>query len=136
MPEYRRAFVPGGTFFFTAVTYGRSPVFAEERAVDLLRDAFREARRVSPFTVDAVVVLPDHVHTLWTLPPGDPDFSSRWRYLKRVFSQSYAKTFSQGAPNERRADGRWTIWQPRFWERLVRDVAEFQALADYIHYNP
>lgn len=136
MPEHRRAFVPGGTFFFTAVTYRRSPIFADERAIDLLCQAFRESRRVSPFTIDAVVVLPDHVHAIWTLPAGDGDFSSRWRYLNRVFSQNYSRTMGGGAPNERRADGRWTIWQLRFWERLVRDVEEFQSLADYIHYNP
>ena len=136
MPEYRRAFVPGGTFFFTVVTYERRRIFDDGRAVDLLRKAFRASKLASSFKVDAIVVLPDHLHTIWTLPPGDADFSSRWRYLRRLFSQSYAAIFGDVRRIETRADGRWKIWQPRFWERLVRDVEEFRALADYIHYNP
>ncbi|MGH2760970.1 MAG: REP-associated tyrosine transposase, partial [Actinomycetota bacterium] len=77
--RYRRAFLPGGSFFFTVVTEQRRPLFASEDAVEVLRMAFRAVRSNRPFEVDAMVVLPDHLHCIWTLPPGDADFATRWR---------------------------------------------------------
>jgi len=87
MPEYRRAFSPGGTFFFTAVTDRRRPIFAVDSAVDLLRKAMAHVQPRHPFTIDAAVVLPDHVHCIWSLPDGDADFSTRWRLVKARFTQ-------------------------------------------------
>jgi len=78
MPDYRRAFAPGGTFFFTLVTLDRRPILKDSSSVDLLRTAFAEVRKRHPFSLNAVVILPDHLHCLWTLPEDDHDFSSRW----------------------------------------------------------
>ena len=80
--QYRRAFTPGGSFFFTLVTQGRKPVFASAEAVEVLRNAFRKVRQSRPFEIDAMVVMPDHLHCIWTLPPGDAEFSTRWRLIK------------------------------------------------------
>ncbi|QDT31310.1 Transposase IS200 like protein [Thalassoglobus polymorphus] len=77
MPNYRRAYIPGGTFFFTVVTYGRRPIFRHQPATKILGDAFRECKQKYPFEINAIVVLPDHLHCLWTLPRGDHDFSKR-----------------------------------------------------------
>jgi putative transposase len=80
--RYRRAFVEGGSFFFTLVTEKRRPIFASTEAVDVLRFAFRSVRASRPFALDAMVVLPDHLHCIWTLPPDDADFAIRWRLIK------------------------------------------------------
>ena len=85
--QYRRAFVPGGTFFFTVVTADRKPLFAEEKNIAALREAFRAIRLRRPFTLDAAGVLPDHLHCIWTLPPGGADFATRWRLIKTWFTK-------------------------------------------------
>ena len=120
--HYRRAFTPGGTFFFTLVTQARQPVFASAEAVDSLRNAFRVVRASRSFRIDAMVVMPDHLHCLWTLPPGDADFSTRWRLIKTWFTKHHAA-------KER-------VWQARYWEHQIRDDADFANHVDYIHYNP
>jgi len=78
--------------------------------------------------MDAIVVLPDHLHCLWRLPEGDSDFSERWRQIKRVVSIGVA-----AKTNDR---GEKTLWQRRFWEHLIRDEADWRKHMDYIHYNP
>ena len=80
--NYRRAFVPGASYFFTLVTEQRRPWLAEADNVALLRGAFRAVRAKRPFQVVAMVVMPDHLHCIWTLPPGDADFATRWRLIK------------------------------------------------------
>ena len=85
--EYRRSFLPGGTFFFTVVTGDRKPLFSEPTNITTLRSAFREIQVQQPFTLEAAVVLPDHWHCVWTLPPGDADFSTRWRLIKTWFTK-------------------------------------------------
>jgi putative transposase len=122
--RYRRAFTPGGTFFFTLVTEGRRPVFASAAAVEVLRGAFRSVRQARPF-VDAMIVMPDHLHCIWTLPPEDADFSTRWRLIKTWFTKHLQP--------DQRARG---IWQPRYWEHQIRDENDFARHVDYIHYNP
>lgn len=82
MPTYRRANVHGGTYFFTVVTYRRRPIFSDARAFALLGESFRECRADWPFTLDAVVVLPDHLHAIMSLPPGEANFSGRWSVIK------------------------------------------------------
>lgn len=119
--RYRRAFQPGGSFFFTVVTAHRRPVFASATAVDLLRDAFRAVRQQRPFDIDAIVILPDHLHCIWTLPDGDADFMTRWRLIKTWFSK--------------RSDLKH-IWQQRYWEHVLRDARDFARHVEYIHYNP
>ena len=87
MPRYGRAFVPGGTFFFTVALLERRRALLTEH-VDLLRRCFTDARDARPFRIDAMVVLPDHLHCVWTLPPGDSDFSGRWAVIKAAFSRT------------------------------------------------
>lgn len=85
--QYRRAFTPGATLFFTVVTHNRRPLLQSEDAVGTLRAAFRTVRSSRPFLIDAMVVLPDHVHCIWTLPPDDADFATRWRLIKTWFTK-------------------------------------------------
>ena len=87
MSDYRRVYIPGGTYFFTLVTYRRQPIFADGGRVEQLRQSFREVKAKRPFDLLAVVVLPDHLHCLWCLPEGDADFSTRWQMVKTSFSR-------------------------------------------------
>jgi putative transposase len=146
--QYRRAFVPGGTFFFTLVTADRKPIFAEQKNVATLREAFRTIRLARAFELDAAVVLPDHLHCIWTLPPGDSDFSTRWRLIKTWFTKRYDLAGSGYAmltrptvrtvrTEERKvSDSVQTMWQKRYWEHLLRDETDYRRHVDYIHYNP
>jgi len=90
MPNYRRAFVPGGCWFFTVNLLDRRKALLVDH-IDALRDAVEKTRRRYPFIIDPVVVLPDHIHAVWTLPPGDADFSLRWRLIKSRFAQALPK---------------------------------------------
>ncbi|MDV3350590.1 transposase [Leptothoe sp. LEGE 181152] len=85
--QYRRFRREGGTYFFTVVTYNRQQLFDTPEMVELLRESFRTVKQRHPFTIDAIVVLPDHLHCLWTLPKGDANFSTRWRLIKSEFSR-------------------------------------------------
>jgi putative transposase len=130
MVHYRRNFVPGGTFFFTVtVRDRRSRVLVEHIAA--LRNAFRVARAERPFAIDAIVVLPDHLHTIMTLPPDDADFSGRWRRIKGLFTRQIDA--AAGEPDWR---GEYGLWQRRFWEHTIRDDADYSRHVDYIHFNP
>jgi putative transposase len=132
MVRYRRNFVFGGTFFFTVTLADRrSQVLVEQIA--LLRSAFREVRRQRPFMIDAIVILPDHLHTVMTLPPKDSDFSGRWRHIKALFTRSVV---AKGMTIERNRRGEYSLWQRRFWEHTVRDESDLANHVDYIHYNP
>lgn len=86
------------------------------------------------FTIDAWVVLPDHLHCVWTLPEGDEDFSTRWRLIKSIFARSMPIGERQSAARLR--SGERGIWQRRFWEHAIRDDADFAAHVDYVHFNP
>ena len=101
--------------------------------IDALRAAFRTARRERPFLVDAVVILPEHLHAILTLPPGDADFPGRWRRIKGHFS---GPLIAAGTAAKRRSNGELGLWQRRFWEHTVRDEYDFARHVDYIHYNP
>ena len=138
MPEYRRWFVPGGTYFFTVVTKQRAPLFRNEHARHLLRESFAKMRRNRPFEINAMVLLPDHLHTIWTLPPGDADFSTRWSMVKRLFTQAWltesgGEQIVSSSQARRRRRG---VWQRRFWEHVVRHEQDYIQHCDYIHYNP
>ena len=134
--QYRRAFTPGGTFFFTLVTHARRPIFASDEAVDILRTAFRRVRDTRPFDVDAMVVLPDHLHCIWTLPPSDADFATRWRLIKTWFTKNYPKALRAAPDAARAAKHEQAVWQHRYWEHLIRDDHDYARHVDYIHYNP
>ena len=91
MVFYRRNRVAGGTYFFTVTLRNRSSDTLVQH-VDLLRDAFRSVRTERPFTIDAIVILPEHLHTILTLPEGDADYSGRWRAIKSRFTHAYRAT--------------------------------------------
>ena len=133
MTDYRRAHVPGATWFFTANLADRSSRLLTDRIADL-RDAVRYVLRRHPFAIDAMVVLPEHMHAVWTLPPGDADFPLRWRLIKACFSRHVPAGERRGA--SRIAKGERGIWQRRYWEHLIRDEDDLQRHVDYVHYNP
>jgi putative transposase len=136
MPNYKRVFVNGGTYFFTVVTYQRVPVFRDDEQTACLKQCIQDVAGLYPFNTEAIVILPDHIHTIWTLPENDADFSKRWMLIKKQFSTHYSgmnkRTVSQSMLKKRERG----IWQRRFWEHLIRDEEDFQLHCDYIHYNP
>jgi REP-associated tyrosine transposase len=135
--RYRRAAVTGGTYFFTLVTERRRALFEEPASVALFLQAIETIRLRHPFEVDAYVVLPDHLHMLWTLPDGDAKFSTRWRLIKEAFTRAYLKTHAPLERSEsRHMKGEQGIWQRRFWEHAIRDDADFEVHLNYIHLNP
>ncbi len=123
--RYRRTFVPGGSFFFTVVTSQRRPVFTSPETVEILRRAFRTVRISRPFDIDAMVVMPDHLHCIWTLPPGDADYMNRWRLIKAWFTRHCDPALRERG-----------VWQRRYWEHMLRDENDYARHLDYIHYNP
>jgi putative transposase len=133
MPQYIRALVPGGTFFFTVNLLERRRQLLTEN-IDHLRAVFQAAQRRRPFTVEAIVILPDHLHCIWTLPPGDADFSSRWHDIKARFAAQIPRGERLSA--RRVQKGERGIWQRRFWEHVIRDERDYERHVDYIHYNP
>ncbi|MDG4551305.1 MAG: transposase [Candidatus Contendobacter sp.] len=134
MTDYRRAYIPGATWFFTVNLAERQCNRLLVERIESLRLAFAYTRKRWPFQMEAVVVLPDHLHCVWTLPQGDADFSTRWNLLKGHFSRSIAKGERISRSREKR--GERGLWQRRFWEHLVRDQEDFNRHVDYIHWNP
>ncbi|MFM2041860.1 MAG: hypothetical protein RLY86_436 [Pseudomonadota bacterium] len=132
--RYRRLTHPGQEYFFTVVTAGRRPVFADPERIALLRAAIRSVRRAHPFTITAAVVLPDHLHAIWRLPEEDGDHPMRWRLIKRAFS--IRSGLAPAGPTPATARGYRGIWQHRHWEHMIRDDADRQRHIDYIHMNP
>src|SRR5262252_495451 len=133
MPNYRRAFIPGGCWFFTVNLRERHQRLLVDR-IDALRVAFHATWQNYPFDIAAIVVLPNHLHAIWTLPPDDADFSTRWRLIKARFAKAL--------PNEGRASpvrlarSERGIWQRRFWEHLIRDDADYARHVEYCYINP
>ena len=138
MPDYRRAYVPGGTYFFTVVTEGRAPLFANGNARSLLGNVMRQCVSRYPFEIDAIVLLPDHLHTLWSLPRGDDEFSMRWAWIKREFTRQWMALNNTEQNRSALIHGqrRRSVWQRQFWEHLIRDESDLVSHFDYIHYNP
>lgn len=138
MPSYLRPRTAGGTFFFTVVTFERKRILTLESSRQILGQAIKEVQRQYPFYIEAWVLLPDHLHAIWTLPHGDTDYSIRWGLIKARFSKEGKAVFhGQRSANPSRIKRReTTIWQRRFWEHVIRDDQDFQRHLDYIHYNP
>jgi len=138
MADYRRYFVAGGTYFFTVVTDRRAPLFSSASARCILGSVFRRCLARHPARVLAIVLLPDHLHCLWALPPKDSDYSTRWREIKAEFTHHWLATggAEQARVDSKIREGRRGIWQRRFWEHTIRDLADLEQHADYIHYNP
>ena len=138
MPDYRRANVEGGSYFFTVNTLRRQPFLIDADIRAALREAIKSVRTTLPFAIDAWVLLPDHLHCMWTLPHGDADFATRWRLIKMMVTQRCgAKSMRNEYMTERRKKKRQgSLWQNRYWEHQIRDERDFARHADYIHWNP
>ena len=135
MPNFRRWSVPGGTYFFTQVTDRRVRFLTCDLARSLLRRAIGDTRRRWPFEIKAWVLLPDHLHTIWSLPPGDADYSRRWGFLKKEFTKAFLAAGGPEAPRSagRVRDGRRGVWQPKFWEHTIRDPLDYERHFHYLH---
>jgi putative transposase len=131
--NYRRAKTEGGTYFFTVTLADRRKSTLVEH-VDLLRSATRLVKERHPFTIDAIVIMPEHLHTIWTLPEGDKDYPTRWALIKAGFSRALPK--DEAISESRLAKGERGIWQRRYWEHQIRDDDDFARHVDYIHFNP
>lgn len=138
MPEYRRPIAPGATFFFTVVTNMRRPILTTVAALEFLRAAFREEIAHHPFEINAIVVLPDHLHCLWNLPPDDTRYSMRWSAIKGRFTELLLADGSTETPrsDSRCKRGERGVWQRRFWDHAIRNDEDYKRHMDYIHYNP
>jgi putative transposase len=138
MSNYRRSRTAGGTWFFTVVTHHRRPILTEPSSRSVLKAMIGEVRRDLPFTIDGWVLLPDHIHTIWSLPEGDRNFSKRWGLIKAGVTRQLKELFPQqefiSDSRQRRHEG--GIWQRRFWEHEIRDETDFARHMDYLHYNP
>jgi putative transposase len=133
MTNYRRANIAGATYFFTVNLAERKRTYLIDH-IDLLRQVIRAEMVKHPFTIDAMVVLPEHLHAIWTLPENDADFSNRWRRIKTEFSKGLPITERRSASRE--SKGERGVWQRRFWEHLIRDELDYARHVDYIHFNP
>lgn len=138
MSNYRRFLEPGAMYFFTIVTANRVPLFHEPEAGRLLGTCLREVRRTRPFRVTAIVLLPDHLHMIWSLPRGDCDYSTRIATMKAAFSRAWldAGGTEQPITKDQARQRRRGIWQSRFLEHMIRDEDDLEAHVNYIHYNP
>ena len=138
MPNYRRDQSPGGTWFFTVVAFNRSPILCQEKFRASLRQSILRTQKTYPFEIDAWILLPDHLHCVWTLPANDADFSIRWKLIKQFVSHDYRDHFQRQTRLSRikmnRREG--SIWQRRFWEHRLQNEKDFANHLDYIHYNP
>lgn len=121
--QYRRARIKGGVYFFTGNLTDRSATLLTDN-ITILRSVFRKVKSRHPFVIEAMVVLPEHLHTIWRLPQGDDDYPSRRLPPSERLCPS------------RIAKGERGVWQRRYWEHLIRDEEDFVRHVDYIHYNP
>ena len=133
MSNYRRARLQDGCYFFTVVLNNRNSSLLVEH-IDLLRAAMRFVKAKHPFEIDAIVVLPEHLHCIWTLPEGDENFSLRWRQIKADFSSRLPVTESRSESRVKKNER--GIWQRRFWEHAIRDEADYENHLNYIYFNP
>ncbi|MCW5604803.1 MAG: transposase [Burkholderiales bacterium] len=132
MPNYRRAKVAGGTYFFTVTLADRkSDLLIKE--IGRLRRAYADVVKRLPFETVAICVLPDHLHAIWSLPVGDDDFAKRWSLIKSGFSRGQSSVSRSVSQIVKREKG---IWQRRYWEHLIRDEIDLVRHVDYIHLNP
>ena len=124
MSFYRRYYIQGGTWFFTVNLHDRRSDLLT-RHIHHLRQAVNLVRHKKPFTINAWVILPEHMHCIWSLPEDDCDYSGRWREIKKTFTKSLREEQSMVQ-----------VWQPRFWEHGIRDEEDYRRHVDYIYVNP
>lgn len=138
MPDYRRYFIPGGTYFFTLKSENNARIFADLKSITWLKTAIEETQAELPFEILAEVILPDHLHMIWSLPSGDADYPTRWNKLKSVFTKQY---LSEDEPEQSRSPSRVLnrrrgVWQRKYWEHTIKNESDFERHFDYIHWNP
>jgi len=138
LPEYRRIKKAGGTYFFTVVTRGRRPILTSPEVRQALREGISQVRQTMPFSIEAWVLLPDHLHTIWTLPEHDDRIAARWAVIKSYVTKRCRHLFTTkenvSKSRSRRKEG--SVWQRRFWEHVIRDDPDFHRHLDYLHWNP
>ena len=134
--RYRRVRLAGASYFFTLVAWRRRDILCRSGVRAALRAAFCETQQRWPFSLDAIVLLPDHLHCIWTLPPGDSDFPGRWRQIKARVSRAVAPAVEAQPCAARRRKNERGVWQRRYWEHAIRDDADLTAHLDYVHFNP
>ena len=127
MSRYKRIYLSGHSYFFTVVTANRKALFAEDENVQLLKTAFRYVQSRKPFKIEAICILPDHLHCIWTMQ-DDSNYSIRWQMIKTDFSRRYR--------HQNKEQKQAKIWQSRYWEHVIRDQVDFDKHVDYVHYNP
>jgi putative transposase len=138
MSRYRRSLQSGGSYFFTVVAYQRRSILCDEPIRHALKNAIGIVRKNRPFVIDAWILLPDHLHCIWTLPDGDADFSSRWRLIKSYVSKACREQYHRQdliSPSKKK-HREATLWQRRFLEHRLRNEDDFAKHVDYIHHNP
>lgn len=131
MATFRRALTPGATYLFTVNTEQRQQVLTDEP-----QQSLRRVKETHPFTIEALVLLPDHLHCIWTLPENDADYALRWNVIKRLTSQQTRHLIRPEVPESRKKRGELGLWQRRFWEHQIRDERDFERHVDYVHCNP
>jgi len=132
MVRYRRNHVPGASYFFTLALHDRRRHWLTDH-IGPLREAYQHTQVALPFETVAIVILPEHLHAIWTLPDGDHDYPGRWRGIKSRFTHALLKA---GCVHAQTSRMRSPVWQSRYWEHTLRDEFDLQNHIDYIHYNP
>ncbi|PCI64039.1 MAG: hypothetical protein COB38_13115 [Gammaproteobacteria bacterium] len=132
MVNYRRNFIEGGTYFFTVTLFNRSLSLLTDFSGEL-RESFKACKIKYPFKIDAIVVLPEHLHCILTLPENDCNYSGRWKFIKSHFTRQLR---ALNVELKKDQHGQYNLWQRRFWEHTIRDERDFQNHINYIHYNP
>ncbi len=134
--QFRRYFLPGGTYFFTVVTYNRRKIFIREEAFDLFNESICYVQGRRPFNINAFCICPDHIHMIWTLPENDADYPTRWRLIKSYFSHHYQEGESLGISKSGAKVYGKNVWQHRYWEHFIRNEEDYSRHVEYIHFNP
>ncbi|GAC1370712.1 MAG: transposase [Aquirhabdus sp.] len=135
MTAYRRNKTAGASYFFTVNLWNRSTSLLIDH-IDVLREAHQYVMRRHPFQLEAMVVLPDHLHALWTLPFDDDNYPMRWRLFKSYFSRNISNLDYEQISKSRQSKSERGIWQRRYWEHLILDEKDFEQHITYIHFNP
>ena len=136
MATFRRSVAPGATYFFTVNTDQRLKILTELPFPLALKNALRQVSAEHPFTTEAFVLLPDHLHCIWTLPPGDANYALRWNIIKRIVSQETQRSVESPISRSRQQRRELGLWQRRFWEHQIRDERDLLRHVEYIHWNP
>ncbi|MFO0794513.1 MAG: transposase [Candidatus Brocadiaceae bacterium] len=134
--QYRRSKAQGATFFFTLVTFQRNKILCYEENVALIKESFQYIIRQHPFRIRAFILLPEHIHCIWTLPENDNNYSVRWSLIKGYFSRHCNGKYKGVQTASMFSKSEQAVWQRRFWEHQIRNADDFIKHVEYIHYNP